>query len=153
MSENKTYPAPEEFVAQANITAAQYEEMYQQSVDDPEGFWSEQAENYLSWFKPWNSVCDWSFDEQDLARLSLVGEQAAIVLHNALFVREAQRAGQQESRFLDLVSEVSTEIQLGPLLQKIMVAVTGAASRPRILAVVHTTNAAPASLNFSAKFS
>jgi len=66
MSENKTYPVPAEFAAQANITAAQYEEMYQQSVDDPEGFWSEQAENYISWFKPWNSVCDWSFDAEDL---------------------------------------------------------------------------------------
>ena len=53
MSENKTYPAPEAFVAQANITEAEYEEMYRQSVDDPDGFWSEQAENYLSWFKPW----------------------------------------------------------------------------------------------------
>ncbi len=66
MSENKIYPVPAEFAAQANITAVQYEEMYQQSVEDPEGFWSEQAENYLSWFKPWNSVCDWSFSESDL---------------------------------------------------------------------------------------
>ena len=66
MSDSKIYPVPEEFAAQANINAAQYEEMYRQSVEDPEGFWSEQAENYLSWFKPWNSVCDWSFDEQDL---------------------------------------------------------------------------------------
>jgi acetyl-CoA synthetase len=61
MSESKIYPVPAEFAAQANINSAQYEEMYQQSVEDPEGFWSEQAENYLSWFKPWNSVCDWSF--------------------------------------------------------------------------------------------
>ena len=66
MSENSIYPVPAEFAAQANITAAQYDEMYQQSVEDPEGFWSEQAENYLSWFKPWNSVCDWSFDADDL---------------------------------------------------------------------------------------
>ncbi len=66
MSEIKTYPVPEDFAAQANITAAEYAEMYQQSVDDPEGFWSEQAEKYLSWFKPWNSVSDWSFDENDL---------------------------------------------------------------------------------------
>ena len=66
MSESKIYPVPAEFAAQANITAAQYDEMYQQSVADPEGFWSEQAENYLSWFKPWNSVCDWSFAEDDL---------------------------------------------------------------------------------------
>ena len=47
MSDNKTYPAPADFAAQANINASQYEEMYQQSVEDPEGFWSEQAENYL----------------------------------------------------------------------------------------------------------
>ncbi len=66
MSEIKTYPVPEDFAAQANITAAEYAEMYRQSVDDPEGFWSEQAEKYLSWFKPWNSVSDWSFDENDL---------------------------------------------------------------------------------------
>ena len=66
MSENKTYPVPAEFAAQANVTATQYETMYQQSVEDPEGFWSEQAENYISWFKPWNTVCDWSFAEDDL---------------------------------------------------------------------------------------
>jgi acetyl-CoA synthetase len=66
MSESKTYPVPQEFAAQANINAAQYEEMYRHSVEDPEGFWSEQAENYISWFKPWDSVCDWSFGEQDL---------------------------------------------------------------------------------------
>jgi len=66
MSEIKTYPVPPEFAAQANVTAEQYESMYRQSVEDPEGFWSEQAENYVSWFKPWNSVSDWSFDADDL---------------------------------------------------------------------------------------
>ena len=39
--------------------------MYRQSIEDPEGFWSEQAEKYVSWFKPWNSVSDWSFAEAD----------------------------------------------------------------------------------------
>ena len=66
MSEIKTYPVPPEFAAQANVTAEQYESMYRQSIEDPEGFWSEQAENYVSWFKPWNSVSDWSFDGDDL---------------------------------------------------------------------------------------
>jgi acetyl-CoA synthetase len=63
MSEAKIYPVPANFAADANINAAEYTEMYQQSIDDPEAFWSEQAENYLSWFKPWNSVSDWSFGE------------------------------------------------------------------------------------------
>ena len=68
MSESKIYPVPAEFAAQANINATQYEEMYQQSVEDPEGFGAEQAENYLSWFKPWKSVGDWSVDEKDDVR-------------------------------------------------------------------------------------
>jgi acetyl-CoA synthetase len=63
MSDSKTYPAPAEFSAQANINAKEYAEMYQQSIDDPEGFWSEQAENYISWFKPWDAVSNWSFGE------------------------------------------------------------------------------------------
>ena len=66
MSESKLYPPSEAFAAQANVNAAQYQEMYQRSIDDPEGFWSEQAENYISWFKPWNRVCDWSFAGDDL---------------------------------------------------------------------------------------
>jgi acetyl-CoA synthetase len=66
MSEIKTYPVPPEFAAQANVNAEQYQAMYRQSIEDPEGFWSEQAENYISWFKPWNSVSDWSFDADDL---------------------------------------------------------------------------------------
>ncbi|MCP5437902.1 MAG: acetate--CoA ligase [Sedimenticolaceae bacterium] len=66
MSEVKTYPVPADFAAQANVNAAQYEEMYQRSVNDPAGFWGEQAEQYLSWFRKWDSVLDWSFKQDDL---------------------------------------------------------------------------------------
>ena len=66
MSEVKTYPVPADFAAQANITADQYEEMYKRSVEDPAGFWGEQAEQYLTWFKKWDSVLDWSFGKDDL---------------------------------------------------------------------------------------
>jgi acetyl-CoA synthetase len=65
MSE-KVYEVPAEFAANANISESQYKEMYQRSVDDPEAFWSEQAEKYLSWFKPWEKTLDWSFKEDDL---------------------------------------------------------------------------------------
>lgn len=66
MSEVKTYPVPADFAAQANITAEQYETMYKQSVEDPEIFWAEQADNYLTFFKKWDSVLDWSFMQEDL---------------------------------------------------------------------------------------
>ncbi|MET0109604.1 MAG: acetate--CoA ligase [Candidatus Thiodiazotropha sp.] len=66
MSENKTYPVPADFAAQANINDAQYQEMYRQSISDPESFWGEQAEQYVTWFKKWDKVVDWSFGEDDL---------------------------------------------------------------------------------------
>jgi len=66
MSEVKTYPVPADFAAQANVNAEQYAAMYKQSVEDPEAFWSEQAEKYLTWFKPWDKTLDWSFDQDDL---------------------------------------------------------------------------------------
>ena len=62
MSDTK-YEVPAAFAAQANINAEDYAAMYQQSVDNPEKFWAEQAEKYVSWFKPWDKVLDWSFGD------------------------------------------------------------------------------------------
>ncbi len=66
MSDNKVYPVPADFAAQANINDAQYQALYKQSVEDPEGFWAEQAEKYVTWFKKWDKVLDWSFEKDDL---------------------------------------------------------------------------------------
>jgi len=63
MSEEKIYPVPESFAAQAHIDADLYQEMYKNSVDDPEGFWAEQAEKFVSWYKPWNKVLEWDYNE------------------------------------------------------------------------------------------
>ncbi|GAB6044211.1 acetate--CoA ligase [Endothiovibrio diazotrophicus] len=65
MSE-KVYPVSAEIAAYAHIDAAKYDEMYRRSVDDPEGFWGEQAEAFLSWSKPWDKVMDYSYDAADL---------------------------------------------------------------------------------------
>ncbi len=66
MSEIKVYQVPADFAAQANINQSQYQEMYQRSLKDPEGFWAEQADQYVSWFKKWDKVVDWSFGKEDL---------------------------------------------------------------------------------------
>ncbi len=64
MSEIKTYPVPKSLSKDAHINNEQYFKMYQQSIDDPDTFWGEQAENFLSWFKPWDKVqtCDFGKD-------------------------------------------------------------------------------------------
>jgi acetyl-CoA synthetase len=66
MSQEKIYDVPADFAAQANITEADYNTMYQRSIEDPEGFWAEQAEKFVSWYKPWDKVLDWSFDVNNL---------------------------------------------------------------------------------------
>jgi len=61
----KTYPIPDAFAANAWINNQQYETLYQQSVDDNEGFWAEQA-GCIDWIKPFSTVKDVSFDREDL---------------------------------------------------------------------------------------
>ncbi len=62
MSDNKVYPVPAEIAAKAHIDAAKYQQMYKRSVDDPEGFWAEQAETFLTWSKPWTKVTEWDYN-------------------------------------------------------------------------------------------
>ncbi|EXJ14988.1 acetate--CoA ligase [Imhoffiella purpurea] len=66
MSEEKVYAVPADIAAKTHVNAEQYAAMYQRSIDDPEGFWAEQAENFVTWSKPWDKVMDYSFDADNL---------------------------------------------------------------------------------------
>jgi acetyl-CoA synthetase len=50
MDEKRTFPPSKEVVERAHINEAQYKEMYERSINDPDGFWLEQAET-LDWIK------------------------------------------------------------------------------------------------------
>src|SRR6478609_8028261 len=56
MSEVHLYPVPESFKTSAAIDLERYKAMYQQSVNDPDTFWAEQANSFLTWQKPWSKV-------------------------------------------------------------------------------------------------
>ncbi|MXY04702.1 MAG: acetate--CoA ligase, partial [Gammaproteobacteria bacterium] len=51
-----TYPINEFMAQRALIDEAAYQAMYRQSVEDPDGFWAEQAEALLDWQRPWQTV-------------------------------------------------------------------------------------------------
>lgn len=51
MSDEKVYPVKKEIAENAHITAESYQTLYQQSISDPESFWSEQANQFLDWSK------------------------------------------------------------------------------------------------------
>jgi acetyl-CoA synthetase len=63
MPEGKIYEVPSATAKRAHIDHAKYEQMYKRSVDDPEGFWAEQAETFLDWFESWDKVLDWDFEK------------------------------------------------------------------------------------------
>jgi acetyl-CoA synthetase len=44
----------------------QYQELYKRSLDEPESFWAEQAQHYLTWFEPGEKVLSGGFDELDV---------------------------------------------------------------------------------------
>ena len=46
-------------------TYDEYKKVYQRSMDEPEGFWSEIAENF-TWRKKWDKVLEWNFSEPDV---------------------------------------------------------------------------------------
>ena len=57
MSNEAIYPVPTNF-ADAHITPEKYQAMYRQSLDDPDTFWSHQASEFITWDKPWDTVCE-----------------------------------------------------------------------------------------------
>jgi len=57
------FPVPESWAKSAWIDNDAYRRMYEQSIHDPEGFWSQQA-RCLDWFRPWTKVKEGSFDEE-----------------------------------------------------------------------------------------
>ena len=61
MSDSKVYPVPPDFAAKAHIDVAKYNDMYQHSINDPDGFWAEQAKEFVTWYKPWTKVTEWDF--------------------------------------------------------------------------------------------
>src|SRR3990172_4711955 len=61
MSDAKIYPVTAAVRARAWIDNERYQQMYRRSLEDPDGFWAEQAERFLSWFGKWRRVQEWEF--------------------------------------------------------------------------------------------
>ncbi|GAB4275271.1 MAG: acetate--CoA ligase [Coriobacteriia bacterium] len=62
MQELRVVEPPEWVRERAYIKSMdEYEAMYNRSVEDPEGFWAEQAENLIHWEKKWDKVLDYDF--------------------------------------------------------------------------------------------
>jgi len=62
---NEIFPVPSGFAETALIDADRYDAMYKRSIEDPDGFWRDQAER-IDWMTPFTEVRDVSWDKADL---------------------------------------------------------------------------------------
>ena len=56
MFEITRHPVADAVRQRAHLDNDAYLRLYQQSVEQPETFWGEQAKTFLDWFKPWDQV-------------------------------------------------------------------------------------------------
>ena len=59
-----TRPVPANF-KDAHVDAQRYRDMYQQSLDNPEIFWAEMANEFLDWDQTWDTVVRYDFSKGD----------------------------------------------------------------------------------------
>jgi acetyl-CoA synthetase len=56
---------PEALVATAHANVADYDRLYRQSLEDPDGFWAEQARR-IDWYRFPTGISNWSFDPVEI---------------------------------------------------------------------------------------
>jgi len=64
------------------------------------------------------------FTKGDLKLLERMTEQASVALQSTQYVERMEKTREQEMEFLDIVSDVTSELDLGSLLQKVMAEAT-----------------------------
>jgi acetyl-CoA synthetase len=63
---DKTYPVPAEWSARAWVDDAKYQEMYQQSISDPDAFWGDMGKR-IDWTTPYTKVKNTTYDPANLS--------------------------------------------------------------------------------------
>jgi acetyl-CoA synthetase len=89
----KIYDVPAAVASHAWIDEKKYQEMYARSIEDPDGFWAEQAQEFVTWSKPWTKVSDWSYDANNLHIKWFIGGKLNVA-YNCLDRHLAKRGNQ-----------------------------------------------------------
>jgi len=67
MTKETTYKPSEEIINDAVISNNEFEELYKESINNPDQFWDKQARNYLSWDKEWDVVKESDLTKGDVS--------------------------------------------------------------------------------------
>ena len=67
LKEGKTFEPPVEGRDQAWVKSMdEYRAVYKRSLEDPEGYWGERAEELVTWDKKWDSVLEWDYNKPEI---------------------------------------------------------------------------------------
>lgn len=66
MSDIKTYPVSDSAKDRSFIDNDRYLSLYRESIEDPESFWSTQAEDFITWSKKWDKVQECDFNNASI---------------------------------------------------------------------------------------
>ncbi|TQV87869.1 acetate--CoA ligase [Aliikangiella coralliicola] len=66
MSQVHLHPTKDNFVEKSLVDNPKYQAMYQASITDPDRFWAEQAEKFISWYKPWDTVSEVDYHQASI---------------------------------------------------------------------------------------
>ena len=58
MTNDKQYPVSDDAKQRAHLSIDQYQDLYQKSINAPETFWPEMANEFLTWSKPWEQITE-----------------------------------------------------------------------------------------------
>jgi acetyl-CoA synthetase len=67
MQHSKIFPVPIDVIDNAHINKQQYESMYKASIENPDEFWADQADAFLSVEKRWSKVSESDFSKGEAA--------------------------------------------------------------------------------------
>ena len=112
MSDFPVHPVSDRWRASAHIDSDTYAAMYRQSVEQPDQFWAEQAETFLSWEKPWDRVCtadmhtgkaEWFAGGKLNVAVNCIDRHLPLRADQTAFIWEADEPGQhQRISYLEL---------------------------------------------------
>ena len=63
--EDRTFPPPADFAADALVTDA---EIYDEAEADWQGFWARQAADLVTWYDEWDTILDWDLPVRQVVR-------------------------------------------------------------------------------------
>ena len=67
MTKETIYEPSKEIINEAVISNDEFEELYKESINNPDHFWDQQARNYLSWDKEWDVVKESDLKKGDIS--------------------------------------------------------------------------------------